>query len=236
MSTKARYENNALRYYDGVTFETVHDFSPVYGMDDFSRQAIDTTNNWTLLDTGGATEAIIANAANGQVALTLASTSEAELAGLSWGDSKTLILNQGVNVEWRFQFGVLPSGAGSIVTIGLAGSHNATIGSISPAAWFRADGSGAITVEHTDGTNTTSKVATGVTVGTTDWHVCRVDCSQITNVKFYIDGAQVAATTTFDISTVPTAAVQPYATIRKASGATVGTVNIDYCRWWQNRS
>jgi hypothetical protein len=182
MSTKARYEGGVLRYYDGTTFETVHAMAPLWWKEDFNTQALDTTNNWTLLDTGDATEALVEDAPNGVVALALAATSEAELAGLSWNDKRQLVLNQGLNIEYRFRFSVLPSASTSIVAIGLAGDHNATLDTVAESIIFRADGSGAITVETDDTSNETSKVATGVTVTTADWVVARIDCTTITDI------------------------------------------------------
>lgn len=236
MSTKAQYRNGVLHYYDGTTFETLHAFAPVFGKDDFEKQALDTTVGWTALDTGDATEALVEDAPNGVVALALAATSEAELAGLSWNDKRTLVLNQGLVIEYRFRFSVLPSASTSIVAIGLAGDHNATLDTVAESIIFRADGSGAITVETDDTSNETSKVATGVTVTTADWVVGRIDCTTTTDIKFYLNGARVAESTTFNMSTVPTLALQPYARISKASSTSVGTVQIDYVKWWQNRS
>jgi hypothetical protein len=236
MSTKARYEGGNLRYYDGTTFETLHSFAPVFGKDDFEQQALDTTIGWTALDTGDATEALVEDAPNGVVALALTATSEAQLAGLSWNDKRTLILNQGLNIEYRFKFSVLPSASTSIVAIGLAGDHNATLDTVAESIIFRADGNGAITVEHDDGTIESTKVATGVTVTTSDWVVGRIDCTAIADVKFFLNGARVAAGTTFSMATTPTLALQPYARISKASSTSVGTVQIDYVKWWQNRS
>jgi hypothetical protein len=236
MSTKAQYRSGVLTFYDGTTFETLHAFAPVYGKDDFEKQALDTTIGWTALDTGDATEALVEDSPSGILALALAATSEAELAGVSWNDKRTLVLNQGLNIEYRFQFSVLPSASTSIVAIGLAGDHNATLDTVAESIIFRADGNGAITVETDDTANETSKVATGITVITTDWVVGRIDCTTITDVRFYLNGNRVAAATTFDMSTVPTLALQPYARISKASSTSVGTVKIDYVRWWQNRS
>ncbi len=236
MSTKAQYRSGVLTYYDGTTFETLHAFAPVYGKDDFEKQALDTTIGWTALDTGDATELLVANGPNGQIALALAATSEAELAGLSWNDKRTLVLNQGLNLEVRFQLTVLPSASTSIAFLGLAGNHNATLDSVAEEIGFRADGSGAITVETDDTANETSKVATGTTLLTTDWVVGRIDCTTITDVRFYLNGARVASGTTFDMSTVAGLVLQPYFRISKASSTSVGTLTIDYVRWWQNRS
>jgi hypothetical protein len=167
-------------------------FAPLWWKDDFNNQALDTTNNWTLLDTGAATEALVEDAPNGVVALALDNTSEAQLAGLSWNDKRQLVLNQGLNIEYRFRFSVLPSASTSIVAIGLAGDHNATLDTVAESIIFRADGSGAITVENDDTSNETSKVATGVTVTTADWVVARIDCTTITDIVFYINGNRVA--------------------------------------------
>lgn len=235
MSTKARYEGGLLRYYESSTQETVHVMAPLWWKDDFNNQALDTTINWTALDTGDATEALVEDAPNGVVALALAATSEAELAGLSWNDKRQLVLNQGLNIEYRFRFSVIPT-TGAIVAIGLAGDHNAALDSVAEEIVFRADASGAITVETDDTANETSKVSTGITVLTTDWVVGRIDCTSITDIKFYINGNRVAGSTTFDMSTVPTLALQPYARINKASGTGVGTVQIDSVKIWQNRS
>ncbi len=236
MSIGARYEGGNLRYFDKTTQETVHVMAPLWWKEDFNNQALDTTINWTALDTGDATEALVEDAPNGVVALALAATSEAELAGLSWNDKRQLVLNQGLNIEYRFRFSVLPSASTSIVAIGLAGDHNATLDTVAESIIFRADGSGAITVENDDTSNETTKVATGVTLTTSDWCVARIDCSDIADIKFYINGNRVAGGTTFNMSTVPTLALQPYARISKASSTSVGTVQIDKVMIWQNRS
>jgi hypothetical protein len=235
MSTGARYENGLLRYFEKSTQETVHVMAPLWWKDDFNNQALDSTINWTALDTGDATEALVEDAPNGVVALALAATSEAELAGLSWNDKRQLVLNQGLNIEYRYRYSVLPTGS-VIVAIGLAGDHNATFDTVAESIVFRSDGNGVITVETDDTSNETTKVATGVTVLTTDWIVARIDCTVITDIKFYINGNRVAGSTTFDMSTVPTLALQPYMRISKGVATTVGTVQIDSVKIWQNRT
>jgi hypothetical protein len=57
------------------------------------------------------------------------------------------------------------------------------------------------------------------------------------DVKFYIDGARVAASTTFDMSAVPTLKLQPVARMDKAAANTnLGVMEVDYIKVWQNRS
>lgn len=234
MSTKARYENGLLRYYESTTHETVNVMAPVWRKFDFDTPAIDTTNLIALLDTAGGAEVIQADGANGAISLALDATSEAQLAGFSYGDQRPYVLNQGLNFETRIKLSVLPT-SGSIMVIGLAGDHNATADTVAENIWFRVDGSGALKVESDDTATDTDDVATGVTLLNTDWAVLRIDCSVITDIKFYVNGARVAAGTTFTHATAGLA-LQPVARLNKASGTSVGTMLVDYVAVWQKRS
>ncbi len=234
-STRAKYENGMNRWYDSSTFETLLVAAPVWKKEDFVNPALDTTNLFTVRDTGGATEGMLADGGNGILELALASTSEAELAGVDYADQRPLILNQGLNFEARFRYSVLPT-TSVIACIGLCGDHNATADTVAESIWFRSDASGAVTVESDDTVNEQTKVATGTTLTVSDWIVARIDCTTITAVKFYINGAQVAGGTTFNMSTVAGLKLQPVARINKASGTGVGTIEVDYIATWQKRS
>lgn len=235
MSTKAQWRNGVQTFYDGDTFETLLAMAPVRFVEDFLGKAIDTTNVWSSRDTAGATEALVADAANGVAELALTNANEAQLAGLDWGDSRTLVLNQGLMAEFRFRLSVLPTGA-VIAAIGLAGDHNADPDAIAESIWFRADGNGQITVEHDDTSHESSKVSTGVTLTTDDWAIGRIDCSDIADVKFFINGNRVAPATTFNMSEVPGLKLQPVARVSKGAAATVGTIQLDYVKTWMRRA
>jgi hypothetical protein len=100
---------------------------------------------------------------------------------------------------------------------------------------FSAQASGAVLVTAFDGVTTTS-IASGVTVGTTDWHIYRIDLSNLADVAFYIDGVRVNADNTISFAATGTLAVlQPYLGCYKASGTGVGTLTTDYVRTWMNR-
>lgn len=235
MSIRARWEGSLLRYFDRRTHETARVIAPVWLKEDFVCAALDATNRIALLDTGEATEALGADLANGILALALTATSEAQLAGMSYGDQRPFILNQGLNFEARFRFSVLPT-TGAIVCVGLMGDHHATADTVAESIWFRADANGAITVESDDTANERTKIATGVTLTTDDWIVARIDCTNIADVKFYINGERVAEGTTFNMSAVAGLKLQPVARINKASGTGVGTVELDYFAVWQKRA
>lgn len=234
MTTRSRFVSGILTYFDRTTQETVAPLAPVVFYDDFLGNALNTTA-WGALDTAAATEAVVADAANGVVGLALDATSEAQLGGISWADQRTLVLNQGLIFEARFRLSVLPTGA-VIAIVGLQGDHNAAADTVAESVWFRADGNGVITVENDDTSNETSKVATGTTLTTADWIIAKIDCTDISDVKFFINGNRVATSTTFNMSTVAGLALQPVARISKGIATSVGTLQVDYIRAWMKRA
>lgn len=235
MSTKAKYRNGILQFYESDTQETDDVFSPVFWGDDFLLK-LDTTNTWTSRITGAAppTTAIVASAGSGAVACALTSTSEAQLAKLDWNNNETLDCTKGLVFEARIKLSVLPTGS-VIAAVGLAGDHNATFASMSPRICFRADGSGVLTIDSVDGTHSNVQVATGTTLDNATWAILKIDLTTLTNVLFYINGAQVASGTTFDFSSA-TGPLQPILQVSKGAATTVGTIQADYLRAWQKRS
>ncbi len=242
MSTKARYYNNILEYYDSVTHERVAPFAPIVFEDDFlgATTIISdlTTSPWTAIDisvSGNTTPLIAADVANGILRLPLDSTSEAQRSGIFFGDQLPFVLNQGLVFEARVALSVLPTLVSEAV-FGLASADNAVADTVAESIWFKADGNGIIVVENDDTSNTNDDVATGITLTAGLFAIFRIDATIITDVKFYINGANVAAGTTFDMSNVAALALQPYFAINKASGAGLGIVDVDYVRVWQTRS
>lgn len=236
MSTKSKWIGGILKFFDSSSYETVKALAPVTFYDDFIAKTLDTTNTWNLRDTANATEALVADAPNGVVALTLTNANEAQEAGMDWNDNRTLVLNQGLEAEFRYRFTTLPASA-SIATLGLCGDYNADPDAVAESIWFRHDGSGAITVETDDTSHESSKVATGVTLAANDWAVVRIDCSDTADVKFYVNGNRVAASATFNMSQVAALKLQPSVRMTKAAAvANVGVMELDYVRCWQKRA
>jgi len=224
-----------LGYRDDDTGETLQLLAPVNYVEEFLDDA-GIIAPWTARDTNAATEAIVADGARGVIALTLTNANEAQLAGIDWADHRPLVLNQYLAIEFRFRFTVLPTGS-VVAVLGLCGDHNAAVNTVAESIWFRADGSGAITVETDDTSNETSQVATGVTLIADQWCVGRIECEDFEDVRFYLDGARVASGTTFNMTTVDALALQPVVRVGKESAATtVGTLQIDYVKVWQRRA
>lgn len=237
-STRSRYINNILTFFDGTNFTTVLPLAEVRYMEDFLGKATVPPEKWNYVDvsaSGNTTPLLAANVGNGILRLPLDSTSEAQESGVNWGDQLSLVLNQGLICEMGVSLQTLPTLLG-IGVWGLAVAKNSVAASVASNAWFRVAGSGVVTVESKDTVHTNATIATGVTMVAGALHIFRIDCTVITDVRFYIDGVAVATGTTFDMSTVPTLALQPYIHLAKASGAGLGVIDVDYIQVWQHRS
>jgi hypothetical protein len=121
--------------------------------------------------------------------------------------------------------------------MGLAGDHDLDKDALLESAWFKFDGDGVALCESDDTTNNNDDVAAGVTVLATEWHIYRIDFTNLADVKFFIDGAGVATGTTFDMSNLAGAELilQPYVSIDKGADAGLGTLLLDYVKIWSNR-
>lgn len=202
--------------------------------DNFNRaQAFTTTpgqNGWTIADTSdaGTPTYLCVTEDGGAAALTLAANSEAENVCLYMNDVLPLDLAQ---LQY-FKFIAKVSGVDSVTTItaGLGSARNDTPDSVSVSAWFRLEGSAstsAVVVETDDNTNNRDDVATGTTIGGT-YKTFLIDFSQgLSDVRFYIDGERVAASTTFDMSDVASGQnVQPIFQVQKGSGTGTPAIQI----------
>lgn len=236
----------APAYYDSVTGEIVSINAPVWFYDDFigaGHTSIPTTvssgSMWVskiVKTSGTVTVGAIANGANGQISLVTDATSEKQDAVFYCFDQRAFLGSAGLNYETRTQLGVIPT-AGTKAVWGLAAAWADGQNNIAQYLRFAVNGNGQILCESQDGTTQLS-VNSGVTIGTTtEWHVFRIDAADPTSVKFYIDGAQVCQTTTFPFAaTGANAQLQPYASVYKASGTSVGTLNLDFITIWGFRA
>jgi len=209
---------------DFATF--VDDF---WGADTFSTAG--QGSPWAIADTSSAgtpTYATVSPSATGEVALTLASTSEVENVCLSFGDKLCFDID---NIQQAcFRVKVSGCTSGTSIAWGLASARNDDPDSLANHASFRmigATSTTAVYVETDDGTTDKDDIATGTTLSTTYKEFVIDFTGGKSNVKFYIDGARVAASTTFDMSAA-TSSLQPYFQIQKTSSANTDAITIDY--------
>ena len=188
------------------------------------------------LDAGAATEAVVTSVPNGVWAFTLTTEDLAQTARVSSNDALIFQPSKGLIVNWRAKAVVLPT-AGTEDThmvMGVAAATNASVDAITQSAWFRLDSAnandGSITIEIDDGTVDSGAIDTGLVVTANDrWRNFRIDFTDITDVKFFVDDMRVASGTTFDLSAW-TAGAQPYAgcgKLKSSANTGVGTLHID---------
>jgi len=241
MSTKGKFENGIATTYDSVTLETVAKMAPIVLYDDFIASSLvipaggaaESGSLWTKKLVNGGTAALIAGI-NGLAECALAVADEAQSAYLYTNDNLQFSIVNGLIFEAKAKLSVLPT-LGSEAQIGI-GCVYGVPDNMAYSVWFSADGSGEIFCE-TDDNATDKSVTSGITVVNTAEHYYKIDCSDVTDIKFYIDGARVATTTKFGFAaTGANALVQPFIGLYKASSAGLGTIVLDYVKLWQKRS
>lgn len=188
---------------------------------------------WKVTDTsatGTPTYALVTPSATGELALTLASTSEIENVCLDFGDVLPFDIDNLQSAEFRVKVSGCTSG--TTIAWGLQSARNDDTNATTNHAQFKmvgADSTTAVVVETDDGTTDLDDKSTGATLATTYKKFYIDFTGGKADVKFYIDGARVASATTFDMSAA-TSSLQPFVQISKAANANVDAVTIDYAR------
>ena len=196
--------------------------------EDFLGAELNTTDGpWKVVDVGNATEAMVTDAHGGEYALTLTSTSEAQDAVLYQGDRKTFDIDSKLVFECRAK--VTTPGTGVTVVLGLAGDHNLDKDSITENAWFRLEGGLDLLVETDDGTTDNDDQDTTANLVSGTYYVFKIDLTDPSDVKFYLDNQQLLLSTTFDVSAF-SGRLQPYFSLDKGSGTGTGSLTIDWVR------
>lgn len=247
MSTKARWVNGILTFYDRVTHEQLGPQAPLVYYDDFTGPGsvaippagvAESGMDWVdkiVAAAGAPTVVGLADAANGVIECALDNTGEEQEVLCYHNDQRNFSLEQGCIFECRAKLSVLPTLLAEAV-FGLFGDY--ALGPDNPTyrVFFTADGDGEIFCELDDGA-TPLVVTSGVTVTNAQWKIYRIDFTSVTDIRFYIDGIHVATGTTFAYAaTGANAILQPYFGLYKSGGAGLGTLLVDYVRIWQKRS
>lgn len=184
---------------------------------------------WDIADTSSAgTPTYTVGGINGEATLTLDSTSEVQNVCLFQSD----VLNYDIDLIQRIEMRVKTVASldsATSIAWGLASARNDAIDSIAAHASFRVIGSNDVVVESDDGTTDKDDISTGTTLVATYKKFVIDFTGGKSNVKFYIDGARVAASTTFDMSAY-SSGLQPYVQIQKTADTNTDSVVIDYVK------
>jgi hypothetical protein len=237
---------DAQSEFDAATSETIQRFSAVILDEDFvgpsHTAGIPTAATvgypWIkkTVQTGGAPSvAAIANAAGGVVRFALDATSEKQEASLYAADVLNWDMTKSAVWEARVSNHVVPSAAAVEMVFGL---HSVWIDGPDNAAFyadFQQLASGAVNYRTKDGVQTLSN-ASGVVMAVDTFHIFRIDATDPTNVRFFIDGAEVSNKNMSFAATGANAILQPYFSVYKASGVGIGTFDLDMVQIGMNRS
>lgn len=212
----------------------MQDFQDFY--DDFNGAvatlptSADPATPWLVVDTSAAGTPTYTKGTSNAI-LTLASTSEIENVCLAFGDALDFDIDDIQSIEMRVRLGATFT-SGSELVFGLGSARNDTTDSVAANAWFKmvgATSTTAVVVETDDGVRDNDDVATGTTLGTTFRRFLIDFTGGKSNVQFFIDGNQVARSTTFDMSGY-SAGLQPIVQLQKAANTNVDSVRIDYIK------
>jgi len=189
----------------------------------------DPATPWLAVDTSSAgTPTYVRDAGN--AVLTLSSTSEVQNVCLAHGDALSFDIDLIQRVEMRVK--VTGCTTGTTITWGLASARNDTPSSMTALALFQMVGATSttdVTVQTDDNVTDTAPVSTGVSLATTFKRFVIDFTGGTANVKFYIDGVRVAASTTFVMSGY-TSGLQPFIQIQKAANTNVDAITVDYVK------
>ena len=188
----------------------------------------DPATPWLAVDTSAAgAPTYVRNAS--EAVLTLAATNEVENICLAHGNALSFDIDLIQRIQMRVKLGAAFT-TGSELVFGLGSARNDTTDSVAANAWFKMVGANSTTLvycETDDGTRDVDDISSGATLGTTYKEFIIDFTGGKSNVKFYIDGARVAASQLFDMSGY-SSGLQPIIQLQKAANTNVDAVSIDY--------
>lgn len=229
---------NSRSFYDRNTDETLARFQPVQVDEDFigaGHASIPVAGSpatgypWvqkTVKTSGAPSVGVLANSAGGIIALALDATSEAQEATLYANDQRNWDVTKNLSLDIRAGFSVVP-GALVEAVFGLMSAWVSGPDNAAEYVRFQASASGLIYMQTKDGVNTLSAPTT-ITMAAAAFSVFRIDASDVTNVRFFIDGIEYSTPHQFSFAaTGANAVLQPYASVYKASGTGTGALQVD---------
>lgn len=193
-------------------------------------------NPWVQDITGAAppTVALAADSQGGAVLCSLTSASQAQDATVHWDDNRHCDLDANLIFQAYAKVTVLPTLLG-IAHIGLMSDNGTSFLATTYNAGFTIAASGALSCNIDDNASPLA-IATGVTLTVDTYYAFRIESFSKANIKFYLNGDVVAASTTFNYAATAGAnsMLQPTLGIDKASGLGVGALHVNSIDIWQD--
>ena len=187
------------------------------------------SDQWDIADTSSSgTPTYTVGGTNGEATLAFDNTSEIQNVCLFKSDVLNFDIDYIHSIELRVKT-VASLDTATSLAFGLCSARNDAIDSLAAHASFRLIGSNSLVVETDDSVNDNDDVATGATLVDTYKRFVIDFTGGKSNVKFYVDGVRVAASTTFDMSNY-SAGFQPYVQLQKTADTNTDSVVIDYIK------
>jgi len=187
------------------------------------------SDQWDIADTSSSgTPTYTVGGTNGEATLAFDNTSEIQNVCLFKSDVLNFDIDYIHSIELRVKT-VASLDTATSLAFGLCSARNDAIDSLAAHASFRLIGSNSLVVETDDSVNDNDDVATGATLVDTYKRFVIDFTGGKSNVKFYVDGVRVAASTTFDMSNY-SAGLQPYVQLQKTADTNTDSVVIDYIK------
>lgn len=193
----------------------------------------DPATPWLVDDTSSAGTPTYTKGTS-EAALTLASNSEVENVCLHFGDALDFDIDDLINIEFRAKVTASLDSATTVV-MGMGSARNDDPDSIAEAALFKLAGSNSIVVESDDGTNNNDDVSSGASLNATYKKFVISFAGGKSDVRFYVDGERVAASTTFNMSNY-SSGLQPIFQIQKTADTNTDSLTLDYVKVCARRS
>ena len=167
----------------------------------------------------------VTSTANGAQIMQLSATNEVNLAGIDFDDELQIHPQRGW--RWEAWVKVTTIAANERAVFGLASAYNAALDTVQLNAWFRVDGSMALTVECDDDTTNQDDQSTDVTLVTDTYAYFRIEYTVEGTVRFWHNDAMVKELT----ATFPaTPLMQGFVAVQKDSGTGVPSCTVDLIR------
>lgn len=215
----------------------IQDFHPFE--DDFLGMTVtlpasaDIGSPWLVDDTSSSGTPTYVRSAS-EAILTLASTNEVENVCLHFGDVLPFDIDDIISMEFRAKVTATLDAATTVV-MGLGSARADDPDAVAANAFFKLAGSNVIVVESDDAVTDNDDTATGVSLSSTYKKFVINFAGGKSDVRFFVDGSRVAASTTFDMSGY-SSGLQPIFQIQKSADTNVDALTIDYVRIVSRRS
>lgn len=167
----------------------------------------------------------VANSDNGEIVCQLGATSEAQIAGVYFGDQLCIEAARAPFIEGRVK--ISGAAASTRFVWGLASAYNATFDSATLNVWQRVEGNDlTVLTEADDGTTDTDDQAGTVDLVADTYVTFAIDCRDLGKIRYYVNNTKIDEIA----ASALTGNMQLFCAVQKDSGTGTQSMTLDYLR------